>query len=296
MIGRRLRLGRRTLPLGRDDVLRFLPWLFALMAYVAGLAGIGLLAIDDTLRASEGPVAARLTVQIPAEASNARLQTVLAMLNQTAGVRSVHLLTPAETARLLEPWLGTPVPIEELPVPRLIDLGIDPDEAIDLAKLREQLASVAPEARLDDQRGSLGGLRAATRPLRLTLAAVIGAALLLTAVLAVFATRAALVIRGSVIELLNMLGAPDRDVAHPFAIRALWAALLGGGIAAVAVLLTLAAFDGVAAIVSPVAPVAGIGAADWRLWAILFGTAITAGLVAMASALVTVRCRLARTT
>ena len=130
------RLAPRVPPLFAGEAANwFAPLLVALIVYVASLAGIGLILVDETLRASENLLSGRLTVQIPADASAARVETILAVLRQTPGVGSVHLLTPSETSRLLEPWLGSPVPLEEFPVPRLIDVGLDPAAAIDLAKL-----------------------------------------------------------------------------------------------------------------------------------------------------------------
>src|SRR5689334_1222557 len=103
----------RIPPLAGDLARWFAPFLVALMVYVASLAGIGLILVDQTLRASQNALAGRLTVLVPADASAARLQTILAVLRQTPAIRSVHLLSPEETGRLLEPWLGSPVSVEE---------------------------------------------------------------------------------------------------------------------------------------------------------------------------------------
>lgn len=283
----------RRLPLGRDDARPFAPWLMALMVYVASLAGIGLLMVDDLLRDADDQLASRLTVQVPADASAARIQTILAVLRQTAGIRSVHLLTPSETGRLLEPWLGAPVPVDELPVPRLIDVAIDRGQALDMATLKQQLVAVVPELRLDDHRPYLGGLHGSARPLQGLLGAAIGTALLLVGLLAVFMTRAALTARRSDVELLHLLGAADRDIARPHAMRSLLHALLGGMIGTAAVLATLAALDG-GAPPRLAAPVAAIGWGDWRLWAILTAVAVAAGIIAAASAWTTVLRRLRR--
>jgi cell division transport system permease protein len=293
MRGFRLAGTRRELPLGPDQSGRLLPWVFAFLVYVAGLGGVGLFVLDDTLRASEHALATTLTLQVPAEASNARLETVLALLRQTPGIASVHLLEPAETARLLEPWLGASAPLDELPVPRLIDLRTDPDRGADLAALREQLASVVPDARLDDRLPWPPGMRAAARRIEGVLAASITAALLLIAVSAVFAVRTALMVHRSVIELLHVLGTADSDIARGFAIRSLRLGLLGGVIGAVAALLTIVALSGAGSVVQLPAPIAANGIADWRVWAVLSGVVLAAGLIAMASAGVAVLRRLA---
>ena len=289
---------RRGLPLGRDQSARFLPWIVALLVYVAGLSGVGLLVLDHTLRASEQALATAATLQVPADASSARLATVVALLRQTPGIQSVHLLEPAETARLLEPWLGPAVPLDELPVPRLIDLHIDPKGGTDIAALRLKLASVAPDARLDDHLPWPQGMHAAARRIEVILAGSIIVALLLIAVSAVFAVRTTLMADRSVTQLLHLLGATDAVIARRFAIRSLRLGLLGGVIGAVAALSTILALNGAGSIVRLPAPgelhgVTANGIADWRVWAVLGGAVPAAGLIAMTSAWAAVRRRLA---
>ena len=291
MIGYR-RAARRALPLGTDPSGRLLPWIFALLVYVAGLGAVGLIVLDDTLLAFEHDLATTMTLQVPAEASKARIETVLALLRQTPGIVSVHLLEPAETARLLEPWLG-PVPLDELPVPRLIDLRVDPTGAMDVAALQRQLASVAPGSRLDDHRRSAQGMHATVRRVERILAVFITIAALSIAGSAVFAVRGALIVDRSVCELLHVLGAADSDIARRFAVWVLRLAVLGGVAGAVAGLLTFLALSGAGAVVQLPAPLTSSAVADWRVWGVLAGTVPVAGLIAMASARAAVLRRLA---
>jgi cell division transport system permease protein len=300
MIALRSRSLSRTarLPaLAGDPARRIALWLIALPIYVAALAGIGLILVDDALRAAATQLDSRLTVQVPAQASAARLETILAVLRQTPGIRSVHLLGPEEIGRLLEPWLGVPVPPAELPLPRLIDAALDPAAALDRAKLGTQLAAVVPDIRIDDHDPALSGLRAAARPLRALLAALLAGALLLVVAASVFATDAALMARRGDIELLHLLGADERRIARPYAVRALWRGLLGGAVASMAILATIAlpqgAF-GAGRLIRLTLPSQGIGPGDWRLWAVLAAMVAAAGLVAAASARAAVSWRLAR--
>jgi cell division transport system permease protein len=288
----------RLPPLAGEGAGWVAPWLIALLVYVGSLAGIGLLLVGGTLRASENLLSGRLTVQVPAEASAARIETILAVLRQTPGIRSVHLLSPAETSRLLEPWLGSPVPLEELPVPRLIDAARDPGPAVYMAKLRAQLASIVPDIRLDDYGSIASGLRAGALPVQAVLGAAIAGSLLLVAALAAFATNAALAARRSDIELLHLIGADDRQIARPFEVRSLAYGLIGGGIAAAATLATVAALDsasgGAGRLIRLAAPAEGIGLGDWRLWLGLAAAPLAVAILAAASAGASVRRRLAR--
>ena len=267
---------------------RLLPWLFALLIYLAGLGMIGLILLGQALSSAEASLAARLTVQLPADVSNARLDTVLALLRQTQGVNAVHLLDSAETARLLQPWLGQAAPLEQLPVPRLIDVTSERG-GLDVAALRGQLNSIVPTARLEDHRTSPPGLPAAAHRIEVLLGAAIVVALLLLAVLAGSAGVRTLVGERSQVALLHVLGARDSDIAANIALRTLRLGLAGGVVGAIVVALTVLALTGTA----PMLPLAVIGLADWRIWLVLILLVPLAGLIPMAGAWIAASRRLA---
>jgi len=285
---------RSRLPLARRASGWFLPWIAALSVYVAVLGGIGLVALGDSVRGWDASLAQRASLQIPADASAARLNTVLALLRQTRGIAEAHLLDPAETARLVEPWLGRPIAIDRLPVPRLIDLRVDGAGAADLADLRQKLASIMPDAVLDEHGLLLDEWRnAATRTME-AIAAMLAAVFLITLWSAAATARAGLLLDRPLVELLQLLGAADADIARPFRAQALWLGLLGGAGGAFAAALTLLAVGsaGRALSLGSLLPAGGI--ADWRVWAILIGATLLAGFVAMVAARITVLRRLAR--
>lgn len=297
MIAERIGWAPRLLPPAGDWPMGFLPWALALMVYVAALSGVGFIVLDATLRAAERSLGTALTLQVPADTSASRLATIMALLRRTKGIESAHLFDAAETQRLLEPWLGPAVPLDELPVPRLIDLRIDAAAPPDLATLRHEIEQVVPQARLDDHRSGLDRARAAARRVEILLAGAIAAALLLTAASAIFAVRTALLIRRAEIEVLHLLGASDGAIAGRFAARYLGLGLFGGAGGALAAILTIAMLGQGGDLVQLAAPTAAKGVADWadwRLWAVPLGAAVAAGLIAVASAQLTVRRWLAR--
>jgi cell division transport system permease protein len=291
---RRFARARLGLPLGRDAAARFLPWLLGLMVYVAALSGVGLIVLHASLRGAQHALAATLTLEVPADASPARLRTAVAVLRQTRGIAAVRLLDEAETARLLKPWFGSAAALAHLPVPRLIDLEADPGRRLDLATLHKRLAWVVPGARLEDHRPLLQGMRAAALRVNGILAAIIAVALALIAASAAFAAGAGLRADRPEIELLLLLGAADRAIARQVALRWLRLGALGGLIGAVAALLTVRALGDVGAVVRLPAAVAATPFGDWRLWAVVGGSVPAAGLIAMAGARVAMLRRLAR--
>ena len=285
---------RLDLPLRRDATGRFLPWIIALMVYLAAMGGTALIWLGDTLSQWDATLASALTLQIPADASPARIDMALGELRQTKGIVSAHLLQPEETAKLLEPWLGSSVSVGDLPLPRLVDVRIDPRTAIDYLRLRQQLASIIPEAQLDSNRTWLSGVREfALRVEGVITAGVFVVAMLIVAII-VFTARIGLAIHRSVIELLHLLGAQDAYIARQFQVHALALGLRGGvigGIAAVATVIILGPAGHLLAL--PV-PIAAYGIFDWRLWVLLIVTGLIAGGVAMVTARITVLRQLSR--
>ncbi|HTT79084.1 MAG TPA: hypothetical protein VMF86_05340, partial [Stellaceae bacterium] len=210
----------RLLPWQRGGEWRLLLCAVALMAYVAALGAVGLRVIDRSA-AHWQRAAAVMTLEVPASASPARLKTVLALLRQTSGIAAVRLLSTAETARLLEPWLGPGAQLDGLPLPRLIDIHADPAAAIDFATLRRHLAAVVPHARLDADGSWRNAMRSALQRLRLVFGACLAAALAAIAPAALFAAGSAANADRALIEAAHLLGAADRDLTRPSALRAL---------------------------------------------------------------------------
>jgi cell division transport system permease protein len=294
MIRLPFRAPRFDLLRGSDDAGRLLPWIVGLMAYLAAVGGIGLILLDDALRAWERPLSSLMTVQLPADISAARIEVVLASLRQTPGVVSAHLLDAAETGRLLEPWLGPSVPLDRLPLPRLVDLQIDPAAAIDFTALRQKLTSVAPGATLDESRPGFDAWRRAASRIEIGLAAVVVALAFLTVLSVVLIVHAGLAVHRNLVELLHLLGAADGDVARQFQVQALRHGLLGGAVGAGAAALTLLGLWGAAWSTPLPLPPTARGLADWRAWAVLAGIVPVVGILSMAAARITVLRRLAR--
>src|ERR1700683_2991567 len=94
---------RLDLPLRQDASGRFLPWIIALMVYLAAIGGIGLIWLADTLSQWDASMASALTLQVPADTSEPRIEMALGALRQTKGVLQARLLQPDETAKLLQP-------------------------------------------------------------------------------------------------------------------------------------------------------------------------------------------------
>ncbi len=240
-------LFRRTdLPLHRDPSGRFLPWLIALMVYLAALALVCAMAMAKMVERWDSGLSGSITVQVPPPetsapgAQEAAIVKVVELLLDTKGVHSAEVLKADEIATLLEPWLGAGVAYGELPLPTLISVGVDPAAAPDYRDLAKRLTRIAPGALLDDHQSWLGQLLDLARTIELVAALIVFLVGASAVAMVVFATRMGLAIHGRVIELLHLIGALDAYVAREFEIHALKLALRGGAFGLLLAIATVA--------------------------------------------------------
>lgn len=177
-------------------------------------------------------LAKSVTVRISAPSDQMQRQTAAAInvLETTKGIASVRVLTTSEQQDLLSPWFGPDVPIEDLPIPRLIEV-IETDEGFDASGLRLRLQAEAPGAVLDDHtrwRKPLTVAAGRLRSLGWVSILIIGGA---TAAMITLAANAALAANLQVIRVLRLIGATDGYIARAFVrrftLRALGGALVG---------------------------------------------------------------------
>ena len=216
----------------RDPANRYLPWIIALIVYLATLAVAGAFALGATAAQWRGAQSDRLTIQLPPPDSPAsgdqRAALVIDILRSTAGVATVRRLDRRELVGLLEPWLGTANITPGLPLPDLIDVTVARGAKPDLDALARRLEPAAPGATLDDHgrwMGRLATAASAVQALALMLTALIAGAAAATVMVA---TRASLAVHRETIELLHLIGAQDGCVARAFGRRALVLGLRGG--------------------------------------------------------------------
>ena len=232
---------RFDIPFARDGSVRFLPWLLALMVYLAGLAVVGTLLLNSALADWSRGLTGVMTVELPPAANandgEAEMKLVLALLQATRGVTAAKELPRAEVANLVEPWLGGAV--AQLALPRLVDVRVDPEHRPDFRALRANLAAAAPGAMLDDARqrfDRLFNLGLSVEATAVIIVVLIVAAAVLTTV---FTTRAGLAVHHNVIEILHILGAHDSYIARQFARQSLGLGMRGGLIGLALAIVTL---------------------------------------------------------
>ncbi|MGB0576211.1 MAG: cell division protein FtsX [Alphaproteobacteria bacterium] len=283
-----------VLPLTRDASSRFLPWLIAFMVWLAAMALAAVLVLSSFGNQWRNNLTGTLTVQIAATpdgqsaTTEQRLNRALDILRKTPGVLKAEALPLKQISDLLAPWLGRDVVTETLglPIPRLIDVKIQPDANIDVAALWERLNKEVDGTQVDDHGtwlDKLITLAAAVEAIALAVLALISVAAIATVV---FATRTSLTIHHEVIELLHVIGAKDAYVADQFHRHALGLGLKGGiagALLATATLLGLGSlWTGVESSLMP-----PVSLNIWQ-WACVLAVALAAGGISTVTARITV--------
>ena len=188
--------------------------------------------------ASELARTATVRVSAPRGQVETQLRAALEVLRTTPGVASARVLDEAEERALLEPWFGPDLPLDTLPIPKLIEV-IEDEPGIDAEGLRLRLRAEAPGAVLDDHtRWRQPLVKAADRLRMLGLVAIVliaGA----TAAMITLAANSALAANGQVIRVLRLVGARDSYIARAFVrqftLRAFAGALAGTVLGVVAI-------------------------------------------------------------
>jgi len=278
---------RADLPFERDQATRFLPWIVALMVFLGALSLAAATAIGSAIERWDSNLAGRITVQVPAKAADPKTLTRLVdALTATPGIVRAAALSDAATRALVEPWLGTVDGDLQLPLPAVIDVETGASAVFDVNLLAGRLAKLAPGVVVDDHRVWLAPVIRVARMVELVAFAIL-ALIGLTAVAAViFATRSGLAVHAAIINLLHVMGAQDSYIARQFQMQAMMLGVRGGiigGIGAVIVLAVLATMS--SGIDIALLPRASLSPIQWLL---LILVPVTAVLIAMATARVTV--------
>lgn len=261
---------RSDLPLETVAASRFLPWFIGSLVYLAVVA-LAVAAVADRAYRSYDMRAKLVTVTLPAvdgAATEGNLEGALELLRQTRGVTSASPVPEDELEQLIEPWLGGSRFSNDLPLPRLIDVTLDPAADPDLAALQARLREVVPGATI--------GVEALSRNRAERIAAYFRAwgagagivLLLALPVVVLVTTRTTLTMLHETVELLRLMGAPDRYIARQVERHALINSVRGGLVGFVLAVLTVLALNYSSREMELAGAVElGLGPLDWILLA-----------------------------
>jgi cell division transport system permease protein len=215
----------------------------AIMTFLAAVTSGAVAMVIGSATEWQSEIAREMTIQIrpipgrDIEADVGRAEAVARTMPWVADVRSY---SRQESERLLEPWLGPGLSLDELPVPRIIAVRVAPRARPDTAALRQALDREVAGASLDDHRGWIESMRRMASAAILGGLAIFGLVLSATILSVTFATRGAMASNRPIVEVLHFVGAKDAFIARQFQRHFLVLGLKGGIIGGGSAMLSLA--------------------------------------------------------
>jgi cell division transport system permease protein len=212
----------------------------AIMTFLASLTVGAVVLVRAAAAGWQADMTREVTVQVrPVNGRDveADVKAAASIVRGAAGIADVRVYTREESMRLLEPWLGQGMVIDDLPLPRFIVVRIAAGAQPDFPGLRRTLGEAVPSASLDDHRGWVDRMRTMAGTAVFGGLVVLALVIVATGLSVAFATHGAMAANRSIIEVLHFIGARNRFIAGRFQRHFLRLGLQGGLIGAGAAIL-----------------------------------------------------------
>jgi cell division transport system permease protein len=210
----------------------------AIMTFLASITTGAVLLVSASAAEWQSEVATEITIQVrpaPGRDIDRDAVAVAEAIRGQPGIVEIRPFTKEESAKLLEPWLGSGLSLDDLPVPRVIVARVQPGTALDLEALRRRVTQVTPSASVDDHRAWIERMRSMTGATVIAGIGILVLVIIATIISVSFATRGAMAANRPIVEVLHFVGAGDRYIANRFLRHflrlGLEGGIIGGGVA-----------------------------------------------------------------
>jgi cell division transport system permease protein len=219
---------------------RALVTVIAIMTFLATLTGGSAMLVREASGDWSATAAREMTIQIKPVAgrdAQAEAMKVATAVRGAPGIVEARVFSREESARLLEPWLGTGLELGELPVPAMIVIRLDGVQKTTSSALRERVRDISPTAIIDDHRQWVQRLERMAGALVAAALIVFGLVLTAMGLAIAFATRGAVAGNREIVSVLHFVGASDNFIAREFQRHFLRLGLRGAGVGGLASIL-----------------------------------------------------------
>jgi cell division transport system permease protein len=210
----------------------------AIMTFLASITTGAVLLVSASAAEWQSDVSSEITIQVrPATGRDLDRDSaaVVEAMRSQPGIVEVRPFTKEQSSKLLEPWLGSGLSFDDLPIPRVIVARVAPGTTLDLASLRNRVTQAAPSTSVDDHRAWIERMRTMTGATVFAGIGILALVIVATIISVSFATRGAMAANRPIVEVLHFVGAGDRYIANRFQRHflrlGLEGGLIGGGVA-----------------------------------------------------------------
>jgi cell division transport system permease protein len=209
---------------------RTLVLLIAIMTFLSGVTLGAVVLVQKSAIAWSSDVGREVTIQIrpvEGEVMDSNIRTAITLAEAIPGVGSARALSLEESQKLLEPWLGTGLDLNQLEIPRLVVVELADPKSVDLTLLSQNLATVKG-ATLETHAAWRQQLNTMAGTLVLSGLLVLALIVLATVLAVVFATRGTMSTNREIVDVLHFIGASNTFIAGEFQGRFLSLGFRGG--------------------------------------------------------------------
>src|SRR2546423_4125386 len=124
----------------------------AIMTFLASITTGTVLLVSASAAEWQSEVGSEITIQVRPQAGRDIERDVAAAadaMRAEPGIVEIRPFTQEESAKLVEPRLGSGLSLDEMPVPRVIVARLQPGAMLDLVALRSRVMRLAPTASVD---------------------------------------------------------------------------------------------------------------------------------------------------
>jgi cell division transport system permease protein len=210
----------------------------AIMTFLASITTGAVLLVSASAAEWQSDVSSEITLQVrpaPGRDLDRDSAAVVEAMRSQPGIVEVRPFTKEQSSKLLEPWLGSGLSFDDLPIPRVIVARVAPGTTLDLAGLRSRVTQAAPSSSVDDHRAWIERMRTMTGATVFAGIGILALVIVATIISVSFATRGAMAANRPIVEVLHFVGAGDRYIANRFQRHflrlGLEGGLIGGGVA-----------------------------------------------------------------
>jgi cell division transport system permease protein len=225
---------------------RSLTAVVAIMTFLAALTTGAAMVVLNAASDWQSEVGREVTIQVrptPGRDIELDLRKAADLARAAVGTADVRIYSRNESARLVEPWLGSGLALEDLPIPRLIVIKLAAGARPDFTALRQALAAQVATASLDDHRRWIDRMRTMAGTAVGGGIAILALVLAATVLSVTFATRGTMAANRPIIEVLHYVGATDAFIADQFQRHFLALGFKGGAIGGGAAILLFAVVE-----------------------------------------------------
>lgn len=233
---------RYDLPLNKGSGNTFLKTLIALMTFLAMLGLASTFALSEMKKRWSSGLENKASIEIPAEDINGMIlpqdqldeltNQVYAFLQNHPAVETIKIMEKQEIIDLVEPWLGSDLAFDNIPLPGILTVGFKDDIIFDVRGLEAKLKQVAPQAKLDTHKSWLNDVLRFTGALNFAALLITGIIGVTTIVAVAGAVQSRMAIYNEELELLHLMGASDHYISKQLQRYMMFLTLQGSAIGA----------------------------------------------------------------